>query len=174
VGFVLVLPLFAAQDKKDLDKPAPTENLVKVGTLTAKVVAVVESKKALRVRYEYLQYNLKVGTKDIELSTIEDVKVRLRHPPPKFDDKGKLAKYTAKELQDLKGKENLPGYSGQFSDIASDQVVTLTLVRKKGEPVRPAARPRGKDADADLLTDNLPQVSAVMVEFDPANVKAGK
>src|SRR5262249_28215190 len=35
---------------------------------------------------------------EMELPVPEDVKVRLAVPPPKFDDKGNIQKYTAKEL----------------------------------------------------------------------------
>jgi hypothetical protein len=118
-------------------------------------------------------YVAKKITKDVEISTTEDVKVRLSNPPPKFDDKGKLVRYTQKELKELKGDSNLPGYSGEFSDLAADQIVAVTLVRKKDAP-KPAVKPKGKDADTDLLQDNLPQASMIVVVYDPNAARAGK
>jgi hypothetical protein len=221
VTAVLVLPLAAADKvdpKKDIDKPpVNSEKTVKAGQVSGKVLAVIESKKSLRVQlqFQYIdvnqgalnaitqaqvrlqaaiasrnlaeaanqqayiaqqQANLYVAknvTKDVEIATSENVKVRLANPPPKFDDKGKLVKHTAAELKALKGEGNLPGYSGEFSDIANEQIVAITLVRKKGEPTRPV-KPKGKDADADLLQDNLPQASMIVVVFDPNAAKAGK
>jgi hypothetical protein len=115
--------------------------------------------------------------KDFELQTTEDLKVRLNNPPPKFDDKGKIKKYTAKELKEMKGPDpKLPGYSGEFSDLQTEQIIQVTLVRPKGEkPVKPLPRPKikGKDADMELLHDELPQVSQILVISDP-NANAGK
>ncbi len=105
--------------------------------------------------------------KDVELQTTDDVKVRLVNPPVAFDDKGKIKKYTQKELQELKGNDpKLPGYNGEFSDIQTEQIVQVTLVRKKGEP---SAKPmkKGKDADMELLKDELPPVSLIVVVNPP-------
>jgi hypothetical protein len=104
--------------------------------------------------------------KDFELTTTDEVKVRLLHPPVAFDDKGKLKKYTQKELKELKGNDpKLPGYSGEFSDIQTDQVVQVTLLRKKSEtPVKPIGK-KGKDADMELLKDTeLPPISLIVVD----------
>jgi hypothetical protein len=235
----LVLPLLAADDKadpkkepdknakkepdkapdpkKDLDKHLNTEKTLKAGQVTGKIVAIVESKKSLRLQVELqipqlnqgaaiglqqdqinyaraaqardlqgminarnamLQhqatlYNLHRVTKDVELQTTDDVKVRLSNPPAQFDDKGKIKKYTPKELAALKGPDpKLPGYNGEFSDLQQDQIVAVTLVKKKEAP-RPAARPKGKDSDVELMLENLPQVSMIVVMYDP-NANAGK
>jgi hypothetical protein len=238
---VLVVPLWAAEDKKpdakkdvdkppdakkDVDKPPPnakkdldkppvnTEKSVKLGQLTGKVIAVVESKKSLRLQltFQTLEYNQgaanniaqatvnyqlaiarrdvngaaqqqvyiaqqqanlytpKTHHREIEIGTTEDVKVRRSNPPPKFDEKGKLVRHTAKELKELKGEGNLPGYSGEFSDLAAEQIVTVTLIRKKGDTPRPV-KPKGKDADVDLLQDNLPQASMIVIAYDPNDAK---
>src|SRR5579885_1669265 len=54
--------------------------------------------------------------KDFELQTTEDLRVRLSNPPAQFDDKGKIKRYTRKELNVLRGPDpKLPGYSGEFS-----------------------------------------------------------
>jgi hypothetical protein len=110
-------------------------------------------------------YTLKTITQDVELQTIDDVVVRLANPPPQFDDRGKVRKPTAKELRELRGDPKLPGYRGAFSDLAVEQVVTVTLVKKKGDVPRP--RPRGKDADSVPNLENLPQVSMIYVIADP-------
>ncbi len=122
-------------------------------------------------------YSLETHTKDVELQAAEEVKVRQAHPPESFDDKGKLKKYTAKELKELKGPDpKLPGYNAEFSDLREGQYVTVSLVKKKDAPHtklpprRPIKDPKeAKDVDADLLLENLPQMSVIVIVADPKN-----
>lgn len=76
----------------------------------------------------------------LTLPTAEDLTTRVLEPPPAFDDKGKYRRYTAKELKELKGPGNLPGYHADPADIQNDQTVRVYLARrappklvKKGE-----------------------------------------
>jgi hypothetical protein len=116
-------------------------------------------------------YTFEQKSKDLDLQTTEDVKVRMAKPPDQFDEKGKIKKYTPKELKELKGPDpKLPGYQGEFSDLRQDQVVSVNLIKNKDAPkVRPKPK-AGKDADADvdLLANYLPQVSMVMILREPA------
>ncbi|HZY86970.1 MAG TPA: hypothetical protein VFE78_19200 [Gemmataceae bacterium] len=121
-------------------------------------------------------YQMQSMTKDVELQTTEDVKVRLAQPPQTFDDKGKVKRYTAKELKELRGPDpKVPGYNAEFSDLREGQVVTVTLVKKKGAPTklpprRPVKDPKdAKDVDADLLLENLPQISMILIVAEPKN-----
>lgn len=214
---LMVLPLWAADEKKpdakkDIDKTAAnTEKTVKAGVIAGKILAIVESKKSLRVQITLqvpkfnqgaanaiaqaqIQYaqaaarrdlngmasaqrtmaqneanliTLQSVTKDLEIGTTDDFQVRLANPPPQFDEKGKIKKYTAKELKELRGDSKLPGYKGEFSDLAIDQIVSLTLVRKKSDTPKPI-KPKGKDADVDLMADLLPQASVIVVVHDPS------
>jgi hypothetical protein len=207
-----------ADVKKELDKNVNTEKSIRAGQLTGKVLAIVESKKSLRlqltlqvpqinqgelqaaaddsVRYQqallrrdanaaanalyWMQRHqansvtLQNVNKDVELQTTDDVKVRLNNPPPKYDDKGKIVRYSAKELKELKGTDpKLPGYNGEFSDLAQDQIVTVHLVKRKGDgPRLPPPKVKGKDADPSALLDNLPQVSMIVVVIDPNATQA--
>jgi hypothetical protein len=102
----------------------------------------------------------------IDLVTTEDVVVRLAVPRPEFDEKGKLKKHTAKELKELKGDPHLPGYAGEFSDLKTNLIVTLSLVRKKDAP-RPKPGPKSKDADVELMAENKPMISQIMVLGEP-------
>jgi hypothetical protein len=206
-------------DKKVLDKAVNTEKSMKAGELTGKIMAVIESKKSVRLQLtlqvpqinqgevqaaanEEIQYKLSLAnrdansarqhlynlqfhqarmwtmqniTQDVELQTTEDVKVRLANPPPKYDDKGRVVRYSAKELKELKGDDpKLPGYHGEFSDLAQEQYVTVTLVKKKGDgPRLPQPRAKGKDADQAALPQDLPPVSMILVIIDP-NATQGK
>jgi hypothetical protein len=121
-------------------------------------------------------YTMETKTKDVELQTIDDVKVRLAQPPEMFDEKGKPKKYTAKELKELRGPDpKLPGYNAEFSDLHEGQIVTVTLVKKKDAPAKlPPRKPikdpkEAKDIDADLLLENLPQISVILIVADPKN-----
>jgi hypothetical protein len=144
----------------DKDKDKPAEKMLTVGTVAGKVMAVVEAKKSLRIE-------LTVGKNkpQVEWQAIEDVKVRMLNPPPKFDDKGRIRRYTAKELKELKGEDKkTPGYPAEFSDLKQGQYVQVTLVKKKGTPIR-----RGKDAGADANGENNPQMSLIVIVAEPQN-----
>lgn len=117
------------------------------------------------------------STKDIELSATDDVIVRTAQPRQEFDEKGKIKRLTKAELKELKGSDpKLPGYKAEFGDVQTDQIVQVSLVMKK--PTGPAAkpkmtRPKGKAKDADneavldLINDNQPQISMIIILMDP-------
>jgi hypothetical protein len=122
-------------------------------------------------------YSVQTMTKDVELQTTDEVKVRHGRPPEQFDDKGKPKRYTPKELKELRGPDpKLPGYNAEFSDLHEGQYVTVSLVKKKDAPAAKLP-PRGrikdpkdaKDIDADLLLQNLPQISMIVIVADPKN-----
>jgi hypothetical protein len=111
-------------------------------------------------------YQVATVEKEVEWTAADDIKVRLHNPPPQFDDKGRIKRYSPKELRELKGNDKLPGYPAEFSDIKSGQIVQVTLQQKKG-----GARPikRGKDAEADVLPDDLPKMTFIMILAEPKN-----
>jgi len=103
-----------------------------------------------------------------EIMTIDEVVVRLAEPAPKFDDKGKKVKFTAKELKELKGTDTkLPGYTGDFSDLRSNQMVQCSLVRDKASLKPMKVGPKPKDADVEITVDNKPQISMVYILAEP-------
>ena len=120
---------------------------------------------------------VKTENKDIEIQATDDVVVRRYQPREEFDDKGKPKKYTKKEKLELKGPDKkLPGYTAEFGDISTDQMVQLTLVRKKGGPVVKAPRRvKGKDkdanAEADLMAENGPMASLIFIVSEPRQGK---
>jgi hypothetical protein len=117
-------------------------------------------------------YQPEQKTQDIEVTTTEDVKIRVREPKAQFDDKGNEKKLTRKEKLALKGDPKLPGYPGEFADLRENQYIEIQLVRKKGVTPRPAPRRKpNKDADVDLLDENLPQASRIVVIIDPETKK---
>jgi hypothetical protein len=109
-------------------------------------------------------YEINKVEKEVEWTATDDVKVRLRNPPPQFDDKGRAKRYTAKQLQELKGNDKLPGYPAEFGDLKSGQVVEVALLQKKG----PQAV-RRKDAEGEASGDNSPKMSMIMILAEPRN-----
>jgi len=93
----------------------------------------------------------------VDLAVADDLKVRTLVLPPAYDDKGKVRKYTSKELAELKGPDKkLPGYTASEGDLKRDQVVTLHLVKKAG-------RPKTKDE----AEDYKPKVGLILIVREP-------
>lgn len=198
-------PEVGAQKKKvnkDADKDVTTEKMVRAGVLVGKVEAVYEDKRRIRLQVSVPKLNPQamqnmvlarargdirgmilakaqmytMGTQPIELQAIDDVVVRTAKPREEFDEKGKVKKLTRAELKELKGPDpKLPGFNAEFGDVSTDQVIQVTLVKKKsaGAPAKPT-RGKGKgkkdeDADAavDLLSEHLPQISMIVILQDP-------
>lgn len=70
---------------------------------------------------------------DYILELTADVKIRNVKLPPKTDEKGAKSTYTAAELQKLKGGSSLRGYEADTGDLKPGQIVTLNLVKIKGD-----------------------------------------
>ena len=120
---------------------------------------------------------------DVKLRFADDMKVRLLQPPVDYDDKGNLKKYTAKELQELRGKEGLPGYTGDVESVRSGQIVRVFLARKQvtGNQATKAksgaktgaakgAKKKKDDDETDEVGPARPEIMMLMVLRDvPAN-----
>jgi len=126
ISLVLISSLMAQdKDKKDSkDSTDSKEKLIKVNEVLGKVTHVDAMEKS---------FQLQVGKQNVKVTTIDDVKVRTKNPPVAYDDKGNKKRYTPKELKELKGDSKLPGYNAGFEDLKNNQIVQVTLVRKKGD-----------------------------------------
>jgi len=114
-------------------------------------------------------YKTEYKTTEVYVQGSDDVVVRTVKPIARFDDKGEIKKkFTRAELKELRGPGKLPHYKAEYTDVQVDQVVQVTLVKKKG-PKAPAARPKkrkGKEAEdaiADAVGDDNPQVSMIVI-----------
>ncbi len=115
-------------------------------------------------------YTMESKTQDVELEALEDALVRTARPREQFDEKGRIKKFTKAELKELKGDPKQPGYKAEFSDVQVERIIRVTLVRKKGAAVKAPRRPKkgkDKDADVDVMAENLPQVSKIMILVEP-------
>lgn len=125
-------------------------------------------------RQQAMLYTLERKTQDIDVQTTDEVVVRSENPPEQFDDKGKLKKYTKKELDELRGdNKKLPGYKAEFSDLQTDFIVKIQLVKKKDAP-KPMPKPKDKDADLNVLADNEPLASMIVILLNPNATPPGK
>jgi hypothetical protein len=98
--------------------------------------------------------------KDFDLPLTADAKLRTQILNKRIDENGKEKPYTTAEKAELKGKENLPGYTTTAEDLHNGHVVKLTLVR-----------PKGNVNDKDKTLDEIkPTVSMIMVVQDGPEV----
>jgi hypothetical protein len=114
-------------------------------------------------------YTYEKKTKDLDLQTTDEVIVRAANPPPAFDDKGAMKKYTKKELDELKGPDKkLPGYTAEFSSLRSGQMAILYLVKKKDDGKKePMPKPKTKEELEEAMLANLPQVNMIVIVSEP-------
>lgn len=84
-------------------------------------------------------------TQHVDFTAEENVKVRVKDPPPEYDDKGNLKKPTKADLKKLKGPDaTLPGYTAEFENVHVGQYVQVYLPKPK------AAKNAAKRDDPDL------------------------
>jgi hypothetical protein len=113
--------------------------------------------------------------KDFELQTAADVKVRWQQPPTDYDDKGNPKKYTAKELQELKGNDpSLPGYKGEFDNLKAGQTVKVTLARVKTPAKDKEDKDKKKDKDAPSDAASKVEITRVVIVKDGEMTEAPK
>jgi len=103
-------------------------------------------------------YSIKSKSQDYAIDSAEDMKVRLNAPKSAFDDMGNVKKYTAKELQELRGKDKL--FDGEFADLTNGQIVQVTILL-------PKVAPKPKNKDDIQLDDNKLEATKVVVLKQP-------
>jgi hypothetical protein len=147
---------------------APNENELKAIIQVQQQIAQNRNNAAqLRSLYQQLAehrakaYTIKEEAKNIELKPDDDMKIRVMHLKPDFDEKGKPRKRTAAELKKLKGDPKLRGYEADLESLQVDQIVTVSIVRKKAPP------DKGGLKDDEALADKRPLVSMIVIEADP-------
>jgi hypothetical protein len=100
--------------------PDPAERLERVREVRT---ALVENAANL--------YTIEEQQQMIPLQGVDELQVRVLKLPPVYNDKGRPRRYTVKELRELKGSGNAPGYRADLDDLREGQVVRVTLARKK-------------------------------------------
>jgi hypothetical protein len=104
---------------------------------------------------------VKEATLKIELDAPEEMKVRTMVLPVELDEKGKPRKLTEKEKRDLKGPDpTLPGYTGDFDSLKSDQIVEIYLAKQP-------PKSKAKDKDADNNTESSrPKIAMIVIRAE--------
>ena len=59
--------------------------------------------------------------------------------------------------------KKLPGYKAEFGDISTDQIIQVSLVHKRAQRPEPKKGKDKDDAEADLLDDNKPHASLILI-----------
>ena len=137
-GFALLLASALAARADDADKPKDPkdekEKLTPAGRVLARLTAIDGDKQTLTIEA--------AGGASVTLDIAGDAKVRTLKLPLAFDDKGNPRKYTAQELKDLKGPDNLPGYTADFTDLKVGEIVRVSVAKRKktADEVREAAK----------------------------------
>jgi hypothetical protein len=101
---------------------------------------------------------VKNETHEIDLVPGDDMIIRMKEPPVKVDDKGKPRRLTDKERKEAKGNDpKLPGYTASLEDLRNDEIVTVSLSRKKD----------AKAATKEEKAENKPVVTMILIVADP-------
>jgi hypothetical protein len=104
-------------------------------------------------------------TKDVDLQGDDKMKVRIAQPPTEYDDKGNAKKLTKAELKALKGPDpNLPGYSAEYEQLKTGQVVTVYLPKQKQQT---KTKTTTKTEDADEAPERPKAVMILIVSEPP-------
>ena len=132
-----------------------------VQTLYGKLVEVNETKKSIRI-----QTNIPIKKGEnlkVEVVGTEGLQVRQANPPVAYDEKGRPMRRSHKELRELKGDSKLPGYPGEFTDLHTDQIVMVTIVKKKEAHVHHSSK---KEAEANPQGE-LPETNLIEIVSAP-------
>jgi hypothetical protein len=135
------------------EKPEPKEKLIPLGQLVGKLMRVEGAQRYITIQLTQsyiapsgggrptgkgrpnITAQVKQSTRDVELQASDDLIVRVANPPTDFDDKGRPKRRTAQELKELKGPNpKLPGYNAEFESLKPDQIVQVTVAKKKDPP----------------------------------------
>jgi hypothetical protein len=104
-----------------------------------------------------LQANtMKMQAKDLPVRAAEGIRVRALVPPLDYDDKGNIKKYTKEQLKEMKGPENLPGYTAEYESLRAGQMVQVYLAKQKG--AAPPAKAKDDKAKDDKAKDAKPAI----------------
>lgn len=121
--------------------------------------------QAIRNMYQVVQVS-----RNFDFQAAENVKVRLKDLPDRFDDKGRLKKYSRQEMSNLKGKDkNLPGYESTLDSLKPGQTVLVVLrAYKKPAPSAKLKNLKNPDKidDGDAAIQHKMQVRTIVILRD--------
>jgi hypothetical protein len=119
-------PIFGAEDKEKKEPPVANINPRKFWNSSGRIKSIDSQEKSIEL---VLRPGDSPGSNKVMM--LDDVKIRKAHPPIAYDEKGWRREHTEKELKELKGDANLPGFTADFEDLQPDREVAINIVRKK-------------------------------------------
>lgn len=171
------------------EKPEVKEKLTSLGKIQGKLVRIEGTQRILKVcvttavprpRREGNRVNMHYERVESNVDVVphDDLKVRSMQPPVVFDDKGNRRPLTAKEKQDLRGTDRLPGYAVDFDSLKLDQIVEVHLASRKTPaelramsrtPAKAKAKTKGSETDETLegLGDDKPLATVIVILAEP-------
>jgi hypothetical protein len=106
----------------------------------------------------------KKETANVEMEADDNTKVRTMLLPVEYDDKGKLKKFTPKELRELKGpNKKLPGYTADWENLAVGQTVEVFLPKQKKPKPKPKTKDKDKEDEDKELFKEKPKATMVVI-----------
>jgi hypothetical protein len=130
---------------------------------------VLQSARDMQLHPQNL-FTVKEVQNNVDLSLTDDTKVRTARPAAAFDDKGDPKIYTAQELKDLKGTDNLPGFPAERDALKNGQTVLVLAARKHVVQLNAAKGPDGKPAPdpakESMADDKKPIAAIVLIAAD--------
>jgi hypothetical protein len=117
---------------------------------------------------------VKLQPLDVQLRAADNIRVRTAFPPFDYDEKGRPKVYTRKELKEMKGPENLPGFTAEYEALRAGQMVQVFLVKNQPDPggKKGKARPKAKinlDDDPELARERRLEVIMIVILAEPKN-----
>src|SRR5262249_14741595 len=101
--------------------------------------------------------------KDLDLRFAANCKFRSMYPPVEYDAKGRLKKWTQKELAALKGNSKLRGYPIELDSVRAGQTVDIYLAKK----IDVGASPKGKKkTDDDDIGVGRPEAVMIVITLE--------
>jgi hypothetical protein len=123
-----------------------------------------DPRRAFELRKAIAENQGKTKPFDLDIEPGDEIKVVAANPPVAFDDKGKVKKYTAKELAELKDDPKSKFFKADFDSLKNGQFVTVTVGWKK-DTVKPKP---GKEKDPEWLAQNKPIAIKILIVSEPA------
>ena len=128
-----------------------------LGTMQQLQRAIVQFQVQL-ARAEANLFQVIPATQKVEFQAEENVKVRSKHLPEEFDEKGNIKHYTAAELVKLRGKDqDLPGYESSVENLKVGQVVQVTLRAHRKSTDTHSSSASSSAADKEKAEEATPQ-----------------
>ncbi|MFO0865474.1 MAG: hypothetical protein U0744_12625 [Gemmataceae bacterium] len=111
--------------------------------------------------------------KDIRLQASDATKVRIMQPATEYDEKGNLKKWTKKDLDNLRGNTDMPGYPAEFDALRQGQFLQVFLAPAKAAPKASGSpMPKKKlDDDPEMLAPPERQDAVMIVIVGDPNAK---